>query len=108
MQEYYQGVVGFQGEFLYAENLEEARLQVIGGRGFMPTEGARQKGSLNKDMVCKGCPVTAGQLFHICFSYKIAIHLPTKNMGCFNVRCPVCRNKTRLQIQTDTGLTSVQ
>ena len=23
-QEYYQGVVGFQGEFLYAENLEEA------------------------------------------------------------------------------------
>lgn len=41
-QEYYQGVVGFQGEFLYAENLEEARLMVIGGQGFMPAEGARQ------------------------------------------------------------------
>lgn len=44
-QEYYQGVVGFQGEFLYAENLEEARLQVISGRGFMPAEGAKQAGN---------------------------------------------------------------
>lgn len=41
-QEYYQGVVGFQGKFLYAKNLEEARLQVISGRGFMPSEGAKQ------------------------------------------------------------------
>lgn len=41
-QEYYRGIVGFQGDFLYAENLEEARLLVIGGQGFMPVEGARQ------------------------------------------------------------------
>lgn len=41
-QEYYQNVVGFQGDFLYAENLEEARLMVIGGQGFMPVEGAKQ------------------------------------------------------------------
>lgn len=45
-QEYYQGVVGFQGEFLYAENLEEARLLVIGGQGFMPVEGAKQAGNV--------------------------------------------------------------
>jgi len=38
-RDYYQMVVGFQGEFLYAENLEEARLMVIGGKGFMPVEG---------------------------------------------------------------------
>ena len=38
-QEYYQQVVGFQGEFLYAENLEEARLMVIGRKGFLPVEG---------------------------------------------------------------------
>ena len=38
-QEYYQTVMGFQGEFLYAENLEEARLMVIGRRGFLPGEG---------------------------------------------------------------------
>lgn len=41
-QEYYQGVVGFQGDFLYAENLEKARLMVIGGQGFMPVEGAKR------------------------------------------------------------------
>lgn len=41
-QEYYQGVVGFQGDFLYAEDLEEARLMVIGGQGFMPVEGVKR------------------------------------------------------------------
>ena len=40
-QEYYRDVVGFQGDFLYAENLEEARLMVIGGQGFMPVEGVK-------------------------------------------------------------------
>ena len=41
-QEYYHDVVGFQGEFLYAENLEEARLMVIGRKGFLPVEGTGQ------------------------------------------------------------------
>lgn len=41
-REYYQEVVGFRSDFLYAGNLEEARLMVIGGQGFMPVEGARQ------------------------------------------------------------------
>lgn len=39
-QEYYQNIIGFQGEFLYAENLEEARLMVIGRKGFLPVEGS--------------------------------------------------------------------
>lgn len=38
-QEYYHDVVGFHGEFLFAENVEEARLLVISGKGFMPVEG---------------------------------------------------------------------
>ena len=38
-QEYYRDVVGLQGGFLYAENLEEARLMVIGRKGFLPVEG---------------------------------------------------------------------
>lgn len=38
-REYYRDVVGFRGEFLYAENLEEARMLVIARRGFMPVEG---------------------------------------------------------------------
>ena len=41
-QAYYQQVVGFSGEFLYAENLEEARLMVIGRRGFLPVEGVER------------------------------------------------------------------
>lgn len=41
-REYYHNAVGFQGEYLYAENLEAARLLVIGGKGFMPIEGNGQ------------------------------------------------------------------
>lgn len=49
-QEYYQGVVGFQGDFLYAENLEEARLLVIGGQGFMPVEGVKKPESFGSSI----------------------------------------------------------
>lgn len=38
-REYYYNIVGFRGEFLYAENLEEAYLMVLGNRGFLPVEG---------------------------------------------------------------------
>ncbi len=41
-QTYYHDIVGLKGEFLFAENLEEARLLVIGGKGFMPVEGDGQ------------------------------------------------------------------
>ena len=42
-QEFSRIVLGFPSEFLYAENLEEARLLVAGGRGFLPLEsGERQ------------------------------------------------------------------
>ena len=49
-QEYYQSVVGFQGDFLYAENLEEARLLVIGGQGFMPVEGVKRSKSFGSSI----------------------------------------------------------
>lgn len=38
-REFYRDIVGFSGGFLFAENLEEARLMVIGGSGVMPIEG---------------------------------------------------------------------
>lgn len=41
-QNYYHEIVGIRGGFLFAETLEEARLMVIGGKGFMPVEGRRQ------------------------------------------------------------------
>lgn len=36
---YYHDVVGFQGEFLFAQSVEEARGMVLGGKGFLPIEG---------------------------------------------------------------------
>lgn len=50
-QEYYHDVVGFHGEFLYAENLEEARLMAIGRRGFLPVEGTGQAASAGTSIV---------------------------------------------------------
>lgn len=50
-QEYYHDVVGFPGEFLYAENLEEARLMVIGRKGFFPVEGTGQALSTKTSIV---------------------------------------------------------
>ena len=40
---YYQEIVGIKGDFLFAGNLEEARLLVIGGKGFMPIEGGENE-----------------------------------------------------------------
>jgi len=37
-QEFYQNTLGFSGNFLFAENLEEGRLMVVGNRGVMPVE----------------------------------------------------------------------
>ena len=36
---YYQDVVGFSGEFAFAESLESARMMVLGGKGFLPVCG---------------------------------------------------------------------
>ena len=41
-KEFYQTIIGIQSEILYAENLEEARLMVISGQGFLPVEGSSQ------------------------------------------------------------------
>lgn len=49
-REYYQEVVGIQSDFLYAENLEEAHLMVIGGQGFMPVEGVRRKDDIDSSV----------------------------------------------------------
>lgn len=57
-QEYYHDVVGFQGEFLFAENLEEARLLVISGRGFLPVEG--DTGVTDFDAVIRRIPLYRG------------------------------------------------
>ena len=40
---YYREIVGIQGEVLFAENLEEARILVIGRKGFMPIDGGEHE-----------------------------------------------------------------
>ena len=42
-QEFSRIVLGFPSEFLYAENLEEARLLIAGSRGFLPLEGGERQ-----------------------------------------------------------------
>lgn len=37
--EFYQTIIGIPSEILFAENLEEARMMVISGQGFLPVEG---------------------------------------------------------------------
>lgn len=37
-QDYYKNTLGFGGNFLFAESLEEGRLMVVGNRGFLPIE----------------------------------------------------------------------
>ena len=38
-KDYYQNILGFGGNFLFVDNLEEGRLMVAGNKGFMPVEG---------------------------------------------------------------------
>ena len=37
-QQYYSDVFGFLGDFLFADNMDEARLMVVQNNGFMPTD----------------------------------------------------------------------
>lgn len=38
-QIYYRDIVGFRGDFLFADNLQKARIMVVSNRGVMPIEG---------------------------------------------------------------------
>ncbi len=55
---YYRDVVGFTGEFLFAENIEEARLMVVGGKGFMPIDGGEKpvqfSQAIHRVLLCRG------------------------------------------------------
>ena len=58
-REYYRDVVGFHGEFLYAENLEQARLMVIARKGFLPAEGTGQAAPAAASITC--VPLVRGE-----------------------------------------------
>ena len=84
-QAYYHDVVGFHGEFLYAENLEEARLMVIGRKGFLPVEGTGQASPAGPSIV--RVPLVRGDepiLRNYCAFWK----LPFKLMVAGQIACP--------------------
>lgn len=37
-QEYYETIIGLRGEFLFADTIQEARLKIITGQGYMPVD----------------------------------------------------------------------
>ncbi len=77
-QEYYRTVVGLRGAFLYAENMEEARLMVISHRGFLPVEGTGQAAPAGTSIV--RLPLVRGEepiLRNYCAFWK------KDNSGCY-------------------------
>lgn len=59
-QEYYHNTLGFSGNFLFAQNLEEGRFMVAGNKGFMPLEG--RKNLMQAGIAIKALPlVRAGK-----------------------------------------------
>ncbi len=38
-REYYANIIGFQGEFLFVETMDEARAAIVSGQGILPIEG---------------------------------------------------------------------
>lgn len=51
-EHYYREIYGISGDFLFAENLEEARLMVVGGKGFLPVEGGEIPPQFSESIAC--------------------------------------------------------
>ncbi len=51
-ERYYREIYGISSEFLFAENLEEARLMAAGGKGFLPVEGGDPPPQLKETLAC--------------------------------------------------------
>ncbi len=49
---YYSEIYGIEGEFLFAETLDEARLMVISGKGYLPLEGGAPPAQLADKIAC--------------------------------------------------------
>ena len=67
--EYYSDYFGFQGDFLFADSMEEARLMVVQNNGFMPvdeTSGIFGNTTIRIPLCRKDRPVTR----HYCAFWK--------------------------------------
>lgn len=56
-QTYYQNIYGIDSEFLFAQSLDEARLMVIGSKGYLPIEGgelpSQYSGTIIRRSLCR-------------------------------------------------------
>lgn len=52
-EEYYREIIGFHGDFLFAENQEDARLLVIANRGVMPVDRVENTSENSDDLIKK-------------------------------------------------------
>lgn len=82
-QEFSRIVLGFPSEFLYAENLEVARLLAAGSRGFLPLEGGERQAAeplTRVPLVRNGAPL----LRTYCAFWKRRTRTPTcrNSRGC--------------------------
>ena len=50
-QNYYREIYGIAGEVLFADDLDEARLMVVGGKGYLPIEGGFLPEALKENIV---------------------------------------------------------
>ncbi len=51
-QQYYNEIYGIEGEFLFAETLDEARLMVVSGKGYLPLEGGAPPAQFADAVAC--------------------------------------------------------
>ena len=59
-QQYYETVIGFRGEFIFADTIQEARLKVVTGQGFMPVDVIEQQ-TCSDTTVCRILLVRNGE-----------------------------------------------
>lgn len=59
-REYYRDIVGFKGDFLFADNLEEARMMIVSGKGFLPIEGPGDTQNTGVGMSIRRLPLYRG------------------------------------------------
>ena len=58
-QDYYKNIIGLQGDFLFADTVQEARLKIITGQGYMPVDVIGEQNSF--DTSVKRVPLVRNQ-----------------------------------------------
>lgn len=66
-RDYFQDVMGFHSDVLFARSLDEARMMVAGGRGFLPVEARRKEG--RSGSIIRRIPLVGADGEHLSHEY---------------------------------------